>query len=131
MQGFNTSDLLATDGNTTLVTAVSSSNPINLSLNSFTGDGGSDQSYVSINTVRINATALDNINSTCPVFCGHVPAMEDLARRHPDVGWLVIHTREAHPAKRRRSITASRTSAPLPAGWRQRRPSRGGCSSTT
>lgn len=60
---------------------------------------------------------------TCPIFCGHVPAMEALAKRHPDVSWLVIYTREAHPAKLRRSTAASRTSAPPPAGWLQRRPS--------
>ena len=36
---------------------------------------------------------------TCPIFCGHVPAMEALAKRHPDVSWLVIYTREAHPGE--------------------------------
>ena len=36
---------------------------------------------------------------TCPIFCGHIPAMEDLARGHPEAAFLVIYTREAHPGE--------------------------------
>jgi Iodothyronine deiodinase len=36
---------------------------------------------------------------TCPLFCGHLPAMEDVAREHPDTTFLVIYTREAHPGE--------------------------------
>jgi hypothetical protein len=36
---------------------------------------------------------------TCPIFCGHIPPMQELAKRHPDVSWLVIYTREAHPGE--------------------------------
>jgi hypothetical protein len=36
---------------------------------------------------------------TCPIFCGHLPAMEDVAREHPDTAFLVIYTREAHPGE--------------------------------
>ena len=51
---------------------------------------------------------------TCPIFCGHVPAMEELAKRHPDVSWLVIYTREAHPGEatpEHRSIEDKRSAA--------------------
>jgi hypothetical protein len=57
------SDVDVSNGNLTLVTAVSSGSSINLALQCSAEDGGTDQSYVDINTVRINATAVDNINS--------------------------------------------------------------------
>ena len=34
---------------------------------------------------------------TCPIFCGHSPAMEQLAARHPEAASVVVYTREAHP----------------------------------
>jgi hypothetical protein len=37
---------------------------------------------------------------TCPIFCGHNPAMERLAAEHPEVVFVVIYTREAHPGER-------------------------------
>lgn len=36
---------------------------------------------------------------TCPIFCGHLPTMEDVAREHPDTTFLVVYTREAHPGE--------------------------------
>ncbi len=36
---------------------------------------------------------------TCPIFCGHLPAMEGIAREHPDTTFLVVYTREAHPGE--------------------------------
>jgi peroxiredoxin len=36
---------------------------------------------------------------TCPIFCAQIPAMEALARQHPDAAFLVIYTREAHPGE--------------------------------
>ena len=36
---------------------------------------------------------------TCPIFCGQIPPMEDVARRHPEAVFLVIYTREAHPGE--------------------------------
>jgi hypothetical protein len=44
-------------------TAFSSSQPITASLDCGTVDGGTDQSYVDVITVRISAIAVDNINS--------------------------------------------------------------------
>jgi peroxiredoxin len=37
---------------------------------------------------------------TCPIFCGHSPAMEQLAATHPEVAFVVVYTREAHPGER-------------------------------
>jgi hypothetical protein len=36
---------------------------------------------------------------TCPIFCGHIEPMEQVARRHPEAAFLVIYTREAHPGE--------------------------------
>ena len=36
---------------------------------------------------------------TCPIFSDRVPAMEKLASEHPEVTFLVIYTREAHPGE--------------------------------
>jgi peroxiredoxin len=53
---------------------------------------------------------------TCPIFCGHVPPMDELARRYPQVSWLVIYTREAHPGEttpEHRSLDDKRAAARL------------------
>jgi len=36
---------------------------------------------------------------TCPIFSDRVPAMEQLAREHPEATFLVIYVREAHPGE--------------------------------
>src|SRR5215467_4555728 len=51
---------------------------------------------------------------TCPIFCGHIPAMENVARRHPEAAFLVIYTREAHPGEitpEHRSVEAKQAAA--------------------
>jgi hypothetical protein len=58
-------------------------------------DGG----VVRLGDLLGQAVVIEFGSYTCPVFCGHVPAMESLAKRHPDVHWLVIYTREAHPGE--------------------------------
>ena len=37
---------------------------------------------------------------TCPIFCGHSPAMEQLAGAHPEAVFVVVYGREAHPGER-------------------------------
>ena len=34
---------------------------------------------------------------TCPVFCGKVGKMNELAQKYPEVNFLVLYVREAHP----------------------------------
>lgn len=36
---------------------------------------------------------------TCPIFCGHASAMEQLAEQHPEASFVVIYVREAHPGE--------------------------------
>ena len=36
---------------------------------------------------------------TCPIFCGHSPAMELLSAEHPEAVFVVVYTREAHPGE--------------------------------
>jgi iodothyronine deiodinase-like protein len=36
---------------------------------------------------------------TCPIFSDRIPAMEQLAREHPQATFLVIYVREAHPGE--------------------------------
>ena len=40
---------------------------------------------------------------TCPIFCGHSRAMEQLATAYPEAAWAVVYTREAHPGERVRA----------------------------
>lgn len=37
---------------------------------------------------------------TCPIFCGHIPAMAHVATKHPEAAFVVVYTREAHPGER-------------------------------
>ena len=37
---------------------------------------------------------------TCPMFAKGIPAMAELAERHPDVAFVVLYVREAHPGER-------------------------------
>jgi len=55
---------------------------------------------------------------TCPIFCGHNPAMERLARAHPEAVFVTIYTREAHPGER---IGAHRSMADKTAAARRLR----------
>ena len=48
---------------------------------------------------RGNPVVIEFGSYTCPIFCGHLPAMEDVAREHPDTTFLVVYTREAHPGE--------------------------------
>ena len=36
---------------------------------------------------------------TCPIFCGRIAAMEQLAQDFPEVQFLVVYIREAHPGE--------------------------------
>jgi peroxiredoxin len=36
---------------------------------------------------------------TCPIFCGHLPTMESVAREFPEATFLVVYIREAHPGE--------------------------------
>jgi hypothetical protein len=44
---------------------------------------------------------------TCPSFCGHIRAMEQLARVHREASFLVVYSREAHPGE---NVDAHRSS---------------------
>ncbi|MEM8818979.1 MAG: deiodinase-like protein [Pseudomonadota bacterium] len=43
---------------------------------------------------------------TCPMFGGNIEGMNGLAAAHPDVAFLVLYTREAHPGRKRASHSA-------------------------
>lgn len=36
---------------------------------------------------------------TCPIFCGHIAQMEQLAQEFPEAKFLVVYVREAHPGE--------------------------------
>lgn len=46
------------------------------------------------------AIVLETGCRTCPMFNGDVPTMNELARRYPDVVFLALYVREAHPGNR-------------------------------
>ena len=54
---------------------------------------------VSLSDLRGRPVVLEFGSYTCPIFCGHVEAMERVAGRHPEASFLVLYTREAHPGE--------------------------------
>lgn len=57
------SDTNQAEGELGMNVALSSDQPFTASLNCGAGDGGTDASHVTIQTVRINALAVDNLQS--------------------------------------------------------------------
>ncbi len=43
---------------------------------------------------------LETGSITCPLYVGKIKSMNIVARQHPDVQFLVIYIREAHPGKK-------------------------------
>jgi len=52
-----------------------------------------------LSDLRGHPVVLEFGSYTCPIFCAQIPPMEDLTRRHDEVSFLVIYTREAHPGE--------------------------------
>lgn len=44
---------------------------------------------------------LETGSTTCPLYRGNIQRMARVADRHPDVAFVVLYTREAHPGERR------------------------------
>jgi len=44
-------------------------------------------------------TVIEFASYTCPIFCGHIPAMRQVARDHPEAAFVVVYAREAHPGE--------------------------------
>jgi hypothetical protein len=65
-----------------------------------------DGHRIRLSDLRGRPVVLEFGSYTCPIFCDRVPAMEQLATRHPEVVFLVIAVREAHPGE----ITGPHTS---------------------
>ncbi len=43
---------------------------------------------------------LETGSISCPMYVSHIPSMNELARRYPEVTFIVLYTREAHPGTR-------------------------------
>jgi hypothetical protein len=61
-----------------------------------------DNTAVRLSDLRGRPIVLEFGSYSCPIFCDRVPAMERLAREHPEVSFFVIAIREAHPGERLR-----------------------------
>lgn len=73
-----------------------------------------DGTSVSLADLRGGPVVLECGSYTCPIFCGHIEAMEAIAARHPEATFLVLYTREAHPGEDlppHRSMEDKRTAA--------------------
>ena len=73
-----------------------------------------DGDVVSMESLAGQPVVIEFGSYTCPIFCGQIPAMEEVARRHPEAAFLVIYTREAHPGEvtpEHRSIEAKQAAA--------------------
>ncbi len=58
-----------------------------------------DGNRVRLRDLRGRPVVLEFGSYTCPIFSDRVPAMEQLAREHPEASFLVIYVREAHPGE--------------------------------
>ncbi len=59
-----------------------------------------DGTGVTLGQVIDRPTVLETGSTTCPLYSANVSPMAELADRHPDVGFLVLYIREAHPGGR-------------------------------
>lgn len=59
-----------------------------------------DGNPVPLSEWRGTPLVIETGSVTCPAFIANVDAMNDLAEAHPDVAFVVIYTREAHPGRR-------------------------------
>jgi hypothetical protein len=73
-----------------------------------------DGNCVRLIELRGRPVVLEFGSYTCPIFSDRVPAMEQLARQHPEAIFRVIYVREAHPGEIRgahRSLADKRSAA--------------------
>src|SRR5579864_4514389 len=73
-----------------------------------------DGNCVRLSDLRGGPVVLEFGSYTCPIFSDRVPAMEQLAREHPEATFLMIYVREAHPGEiqgAHRSLAEKRTAA--------------------
>ncbi len=59
-----------------------------------------DGTAVRLADLRGRPVVLEFGSYTCPIFCGHMAAMEKLADAHPGTTFLVVYVREAHPGEK-------------------------------
>lgn len=59
-----------------------------------------DGTPVKLSGYRGQPVVLETGSMTCPMYAGRVEPMNQLAARYPDVRFLVLYTREAHPGER-------------------------------
>lgn len=60
-----------------------------------------DSTSTSLGDIIEGVTVLEAGSTTCPLYRGNVQRMRSVARKHPDVTFVVLYTREAHPGGRR------------------------------
>jgi peroxiredoxin len=58
-----------------------------------------NQHRVRFSELRGRPVVLEFGSYTCPIFCGHNQAMDQLSHEFPEVAFLVVYTREAHPGE--------------------------------
>lgn len=67
-----------------------------------------DGTQVKLSDFRGKPVVLETGSASCPMYVSHVEPMNALALRYPDVEFLVLYVREAHPGQR---ISAHRDNA--------------------
>lgn len=58
-----------------------------------------DGRTIALRDFRGRPVVLEFGSYTCPIFCGHLPSMESVAREFPEAAFLVVYVREAHPGE--------------------------------
>ncbi|KAA8962457.1 deiodinase-like protein [Mycobacterium sp.] len=59
-----------------------------------------DGTEVKLSDFRGKPVVLETGSASCPMYVGHIEPMNALAFRFPDVAFLVLYVREAHPGRR-------------------------------
>ncbi|GAA2011956.1 hypothetical protein GCM10009799_45290 [Nocardiopsis rhodophaea] len=65
----------------------------------FTAQRLADAEAVKLSDYRGQTVVLETGSATCPIYVGRIGPMNALAQRYPEVAFLVLYTREAHPGE--------------------------------
>ena len=64
-----------------------------------------DGNEVSLNDYKGKWLVIESGSLTCPMYVKNVKPYAELQKKYPDVEWLVVYVREAHPGEKAKQAT--------------------------